>query len=113
MPVLIDFLVAALLLVGASFALLGAFGLVKLSSFYSRLHVPTKATTVGVGSILIASMLYFSLRGEGISLHELSITLFLFVTAPVSAHMMVKAALKLDPGARPEPPASAGSPPRR
>lgn len=104
MPVVIDFIVAALLLAGAGFALVGSFGLAKLSSFYTRLHGPTKASTLGVGSILIASALYFSVRGEGVSLHELSITLFLFITAPVSAHLLVKAAMKLDPSARPAPP---------
>ncbi len=104
MPVVIDFLVAALLLAGASFALIGSFGLAKLSSFYTRLHGPTKASTLGVGSILIASAIHFSLRGSGISLHELSITLFLFITAPVSAHLLIKAAMKLDPAARPAPP---------
>jgi multicomponent K+:H+ antiporter subunit G len=109
MPFVVDLLVALLLLVGAAFALVGSFGLAKLSSFYTRLHGPTKATTLGVGSILIASALYFSVRGEGISLHELSITLFLFITAPVSAHLLVKAAMKLDPESRPAPP---GEPPQ-
>jgi len=112
MPVFVDYLVAVLLLVGAAFALVGSFGLAKLSSFYTRLHGPTKATTLGVGSILIASALYFSFDRDGLSLHELSITLFLFITAPVSAHLLIKAAMKLDPSARPAPPAQDDAPPR-
>jgi multicomponent K+:H+ antiporter subunit G len=60
-----------------------------------RLHAPTKATTLGVGAILIASAVFFSLTDEGLSLHELLITLFLFITAPVSAHLMAKAALHI------------------
>ena len=80
---------------GAVFALLGSLGLARLPDFYTRLHGPTKATTLGVGGMLVASMLYFSARGDGPSLHELLITLFLFITTPVSAHMLAKAALHL------------------
>ena len=61
-----------------------------------RLHGPTKATTLGVGAILIASMLYFSFNTEAASLHEILVTVFLFITAPVSAHLMAKAALHVN-----------------
>ncbi len=82
------------LVIGGVFALLGAIGLVRLPDFFMRLHAPTKATTLGVGGILIASMLWFAGHGR-FTLHELLITLFLFVTAPVSANMLAKAALHL------------------
>jgi len=97
--VLIEILVSAFVLSGAFFALVGSVGLARLPDFFTRLHAPTKATTLGIGSLLIASMLYFSTRGDGLVLHELLITLFLFMTAPVSAHLMAKAALHLS-GAR-------------
>jgi len=95
LPLWADALVAALLVTGAAFALIGGVALVKLSDFYKRLHGPTKATTLGVGGVLLASALYFSVRGPVVSLHELMITVFVFLTAPVSAHMLVKAALFL------------------
>ena len=98
---------AFLLVVGSLFSLVGSWGLVKLDSFLKRLHGPTKATTLGVGCVLIASMAHFALRGTP-ALHELLITLGLFLTAPVSAHMMMKAALHLDPSARPGPPPRRG-----
>ncbi len=91
---MLDWILAALVLSGALFTLVGSIGLYKLPDFYMRLHGPTKATTMGVGSILIASMLYFSFT-EAISLHEILITIFLFITAPVSAHLMAKAALHI------------------
>jgi multicomponent K+:H+ antiporter subunit G len=91
----IEALVALCLLVGAGFALIGSLGLARLPDFYMRLHGPTKATTLGVGGMIVGSVLYFSTRGNGLSLHELLITLFLFITAPVSAHMLAKAALHL------------------
>jgi multicomponent K+:H+ antiporter subunit G len=104
LPLWLDALLSALVLAGAAFALVGSWGLAKLSSFLRRLHGPTKATTLGVGCVLIASALYFSFARGGLSLHELLITLFLFLTAPVSAHMLAKAALKLDASERPAPP---------
>ncbi len=90
-----EYVLSFLILTGAAFTFIGSLGLVRLKDFYTRLHGPTKATTLGVGSLLIASALYFSARGEGVSLHEVLVTLFLFITAPVSAHLLAKAALHL------------------
>lgn len=88
-----DVVVALCLLVGAGFVLIGSIGLARLPDVYTRLHAPTKATTLGVGGILLASMVHFTTRAGAPSLHELLITLFLFMTAPVSAHLLAKAAL--------------------
>jgi multicomponent K+:H+ antiporter subunit G len=95
MPAMLEGLAALCLLVGAGFALIGAIGLVKLPDFYTRLHAPTKASTLGVGGMMLGSVFYFSSRGDGLSLHELLLTLFLFITAPVTAHLLAKAALHL------------------
>lgn len=103
LPLALDVAISALAVVGAAFAVVGSWGLAKLSDFYRRLHGPSKATTLGVGCVLIASALWFAWRGTP-SVHELLIALFLFLTAPVSAHLLVKAAMKLDPGAKPAPP---------
>ena len=92
---MLEYLVSFLILAGALFTFIGSLGLARLRDFYTRLHGPTKATTLGVGCLLIASSLYFSNQGDGVSLHEVLITLFLFITAPVSAHLLAKAALHL------------------
>lgn len=92
---MLDYLLSFLILTGAVFTFIGSLGLARLRDFYTRLHGPTKATTLGVGSLLIASAIYFSTRGTGVSLHEVLVTLFLFITAPVSAHLLAKAALHL------------------
>lgn len=111
LPAWLDVLVALLIMTGVVFALIGSFALAKLSDFLKRLHGPTKANTLGVGCVLIASMLY-SAGTADVSLRELLITLFVFLTAPVSAHLMVKAALHMDPQlAPPEPPAESGPAP--
>jgi len=87
-------LVSVLLLAGALFVLIGAIGLVSLPDFYTRLHAPTKATTLGVGCMALASVIHFAGQG-GSSMHELLILAFLFMTAPISAHLMMKTALHL------------------
>lgn len=75
-------ILAILILVGAFLTLVGSLGLVKLPDFYMRLHGPTKATTMGVGSILIASIIYFSQKEGAISAHEILITLFYLSQRP-------------------------------
>ena len=95
MPIhpIVEILVSLLLVVGGAFALIGSWGLTRLPSLMTRLHGPTKATTLGVGSCLIASMIYFPAAGGVFSAHELLIALFLFITAPISANMIAKAHL--------------------
>jgi multicomponent K+:H+ antiporter subunit G len=83
--------VAVLILFGAFFLLVGSLGLAKLPDMMRRLHGPSKSTTLGIGSLLLASMLYFVVSGGHLSFHELLITIFLFLTAPVTAHMVAKA----------------------
>lgn len=93
MSLITEILLSALVLVGAAFTLIGSLSLVRFKDFYTRLHGPTKASTLGVGCLLVASSIYFSVTGESLSLHEILVTLFLFITAPISAHLLAKAAL--------------------
>lgn len=95
MALLLEIIISLCLLIGAGFALIGSIGLARLPDFYMRLHGPTKASTLGVGGMVVGSLIYFSTRGEGLSLHEFLIVIFLFITAPVSAHIVAKAALHL------------------
>lgn len=88
---LTEYAIAALLVIGGIFAVVGSFGLLKLRDTMQRLHAPTKASTVGVGSALIASILYFPLVEGRSSWHELLITLFIFLTAPITANFIAKA----------------------
>ncbi|KZZ11374.1 Na+/H+ antiporter subunit G [Oleibacter sp. HI0075] len=93
MAVYSDYVVAALLIGGALFMLVGSWGLAKLPDFYTRLHAPTKASTLGMGATLLGSLVWFSVQEESLHIHELVISIFLFLTAPVSAYMMGKAAI--------------------
>jgi multicomponent K+:H+ antiporter subunit G len=97
-------LVAAFLVVGGVFALVGAVGMLRFPDFFMRLHAPTKASTLGVGGVLLASLVIHWAQG-GHGLHELLITLFIFITAPVSANLLAKAALHLRVPSKAEAPA--------
>ncbi len=89
---MLDIIVSLLLLVGSVFVLVGAIGLVRLPDFFMRLHGPTKSTTLGVGGMLLAAIVHATRRD--FSLRELLITLFLFVTAPVSAYLLGQVGLR-------------------
>jgi multicomponent K+:H+ antiporter subunit G len=85
-----ELIVSALIVLGGAFALIGSWGLVRLPSLMERLHGPTKATTLGLGALLVASILWFQLvKGEWTT-HELLVSVFLFMTAPISANMIAK-----------------------
>ncbi|WP_277811068.1 Na+/H+ antiporter subunit G [Chromohalobacter canadensis] len=90
---LMEGVIAFFLIAGSIFALIGSLGLARMKDFYMRLHGPSKISTLGVGCVLLASIAYFSLLNGGPSLQELLITIFLFITAPVSAHLLSKSAL--------------------
>jgi multicomponent K+:H+ antiporter subunit G len=90
MSLIAEITISFFLVVAGIFGLVGSFGLIKLPDSMQRLHAPTKATTLGVGGVLIASMLYFLLVKETLSFHELLITLFLFLTAPITANFIAK-----------------------
>ncbi len=88
MSLLIDIIVSAFILIGSVFLFVGSFGLFKLPDTMRRLHGPTKATTLGIGALLIASILYFALLGQAFGIHEVLITLFLLTAFMISkAHI--------------------------
>lgn len=104
MTTFLQIALSALLLSGCFFIVVGALGLVRFSDFFKRLHAPTKASTLGVGCVLACSVAYHIFLGEDPQPRELLITVFLFITAPISAHLMAKAALSLMMESRPEVP---------
>lgn len=87
---------AAFLVLGATLALLGSIGFVRLQNFYDRLHAPTLVTSWGAASILIASALVFSWIGGRLVVHELVIGIFLLITTPVTLMLLGRAALYRD-----------------
>lgn len=104
-----DIIISATLVISGIFGIVGSFGLIKLPDMMTRLHAPTKATTLGVGGVLIASMVYFATKADHISFHELMITLFLFLTAPITANFIAKAHLHREEKPENLPPTGTGS----
>ncbi len=110
-----DIIVASLLVISGLFGLVGSIGLLKLPDPMMRLHAPTKATTLGVGAALVASMVTVWTSQGRFSLQELLVTLFLFLAAPVTCQFLAK--LHLHQHRPPLPPATgtgdcAGAPDR-
>lgn len=100
-----ELIVALPLVMAGFFGFVGSFGLIKLPDPMSRLHAPTKATTLGVGGVLLASIFHSILIEGHLSLHEVLITLFLFLTAPITAHFIAKAHIHRRENAATLPPA--------
>ena len=99
-----NIVLALLVIAGTAFIVIGAIGLVGLREFFRRLHAPGLAGTLGISLILLASVGYHLVLGEDPQPRELLITVFLFITSPISAHLMAKAALSLMLEKRPAPP---------
>ena len=84
LPAWMTLLVALLIVAGAGLALTGSIGLLRLPSFFQRIHAPTLGTTLGAGTILIASMLFFTAATSTPALGEVLIAVCLLVTTPIS-----------------------------
>ena len=95
-PMWIAMLIALLIVLGATLALIGSVGLLRLKTFYERVHAPTLGTTLGLGCTLLASMLLFSTLGSRPVLHEIVIAVFMLGTAPVTFMLLVRAARHRD-----------------
>ena len=97
LPAWAALLTALCMLAGAGLTLIGSLGLLRLDSFYRRVHAPTLGTTLGTGGILIGSMLCFSVLETRPVLHEVLIALFVTVTTPVTLILLVRATLNRPP----------------
>ena len=96
MPAWAAIITATLLITGAAITLIGALGLVRLQTFYQRVHAPTLGTTLGTACIVMASMIYFSVLGTRPVLHEMLIAVFVTVTTPITLMILVRAAVLRD-----------------
>lgn len=114
LPLWAEALTGLFVVVGAAFAAIGSFGLVRLPTFFRRIHAPTLGATVGVWCMTIATIVYFSVQGASLFLHAVLIAIFVALTAPVTTIFLMRAALfrarGSDIGARKVPPASVSAP---
>ena len=110
LPLWAEIITGVFCVVGAAFAAVGSFGLVRLPTFFRRIHAPTLGATVGVWSLTIATIVYFSVQGHSLFLHAVLIAGFVALTAPVTTIFLMRAALfrarATDIGQRKVPPPS-------
>jgi multicomponent K+:H+ antiporter subunit G len=95
-PEWLQLVIALVVLAGAAVTLVGTIGLVRLASFYQRVHAPTLGTSLGAAFILFASSLHSSLVLGRPILHEVLILIFVLVTTPVTLMLLARAALYRD-----------------
>lgn len=93
LPLWADITVAALVLSGATVALIGSIGLLRLRTFFERVHAPAIIATMGCWCVMYGTLLYFSIRGEGLAVHVLLIALFIAVTVPITTIFLMRASL--------------------
>ena len=89
--IVLGWITEILVLAGALFFLVSAIGLLRLPDFYCRIHAPTKAATLGVILLGLASILRSLEQGKLIWLEDLAIIFFLFLTVPVSSQVLARA----------------------
>jgi multicomponent K+:H+ antiporter subunit G len=92
LPWWVEALTAALVLIGALAALLGSFGVLRLKSFFQRVHAPTLGATLGTWGFSLAYVVQGSYLAGQPYLHALLIGLFIAVTAPVTTLFLLRAA---------------------
>ncbi|MCE1251527.1 MAG: monovalent cation/H(+) antiporter subunit G [Comamonadaceae bacterium] len=93
LPLWAEITIAALVLLGAAIALVGSLGLLRLKTYFERVHAPAIVATLGLWCVMHASILYFSLLGYRLALHPLLLALFVAITVPVTNIFLMRAAL--------------------
>jgi multicomponent K+:H+ antiporter subunit G len=93
LPLWAEILTAGFAVLGAAFAAIGSFGLVRLPTFFRRIHPPTLGATLGVWSITLATVIFFSVQSASLFLHAVLIALFVALSAPVTTIFLMRAAL--------------------
>ncbi|WP_404299462.1 monovalent cation/H(+) antiporter subunit G [Alicycliphilus denitrificans] len=93
LPLWLDISVSLLVLAGAVIALLGSLGLLRLKTYFERVHAPAIIATMACWCVMHATLLYFSVVGDGLAVHALLIALFVAITVPVTNIFLMRAAL--------------------
>lgn len=93
LPLWAEIVIAVLVLAGAGVALLGSWGLLRLKTYFERVHAPSIIATMGCWCTMHSTIVYFSLQGQGLALHALLIALFVAITVPVTNIFLMRAAL--------------------
>src|SRR5690606_2705891 len=88
LPTMVAVIVGVMVLFGALITLLGTLGLLRLKTFYDRVHPPTLGLTMGSASILLGSIICFTVLGTRAAVHEVLVLVFATVTTPVTMMLL-------------------------
>lgn len=89
-----EFFPVLLILIGSIFSLLSAIGLIRLPDVYTRSHAASKSTTLGVLFTLVGTFFFFLMEEGYFSIRLFLGIFFVFLTAPVAAHVIVRSAYR-------------------
>ncbi|SEO60782.1 monovalent cation/H(+) antiporter subunit G [Nitrosovibrio sp. Nv6] len=92
-PLWADLLASLLMITGGALTLIGSLGLLRLPDLFARIHGPTLNNSLGLGSVLLASILIASIQADRLVFQEVLITLFVVATAPVTAMLLMRAGM--------------------
>ena len=110
LPLWLEIIVATLVLAGAGLALLGSTGLLRLPTYFERVHAPSIIATLGCWLIMHGTVLYFSVADHSLALHALLIAVFVAITVPIMSIFLMRAALFRARQARRDVPPSLSQP---
>ena len=92
-PLWVEGVVAALLVLSGSFVLVSAIGFLRLHDFFLRMHPPALAYTFGSWSVALAGVIYFSVLESRLALHPWLLIIVLSITVPVTTVLLARVAL--------------------
>ena len=91
-----EFAIVGFMAIGVTLMLIAALGTVRMPDLYLRTSVSSKGATLGVAALLLAAALSFA--DIAVAGRALAIIVFMFLTAPVAAHLLGRAAYRSDVG---------------
>lgn len=93
LPLWAEVAIAILVIGGALIALLGSLGLMRLKSYFERVHAPSIVATLGCWLIMWAAVIFYSVSDHGFAAQPLLIAVFIAVTVPITTIFLMRAAL--------------------
>lgn len=94
LPLWAEIIISALLVTAGFFALTGSLGLLRLRDFYSRVHAPTLGNTLSSFCVVVAIILTSVMTEHKFIVHTLLVSFFLIITSPITAMLLMRAAIK-------------------
>lgn len=94
LPAWAALVISLLLVVAGVFAVTGSLGLLRLPHFYSRIHAPTLANTLSAFCLVVSILIMASFVQQRFVVHSLLVSFFLIITSPVTAMLLMRAAIK-------------------